>query len=149
MRKIVDRNYLQSLALQNYLAASRKHQVVLTDYSAMEAFKGDALANIASATQILREFPKQVIVLKGTSSIATLKGRRCGFTRRMIDRDQTRGFPEWCKHLTRALAGDKDLRRQAVENGKEADAHLKRMRDDQENYAQNLEAMAKSFSEAE
>ena len=115
----------------------------------MEAFKGDALANIASATEILREFPKQVIVLKSTSSIATLKGRRCGFTRRMVDLGQTRGFPEWSGHLERALSGDKDLQRQIVENGKEADAHLKRMRDDQQNYAENLDAMAKSFSEAE
>jgi hypothetical protein len=148
MRKVVDRNYLQSPELRNYLAAWRKHRVILTDYAAMEAFKGDALANIASATKILREFPKQVIVLKSTNAIATLKGRPCGFTRRMIDRDQTRGFPEWCAHLARATSGDKDLQRQIIENGKEADAHLKRMRDDQENYAQNLVAMAKNFSEA-
>jgi hypothetical protein len=149
MRKIVDRNYLQSPKLRDYLATWRKHRVVLTDYAAMEAFKGDALANIASATKILREFPKQVIVLKSTSSIATLKGRRCGFTRRMIDRDQTRGFPEWCEHTARALAGDNDLQRQIVENSIEADAHLKRMRDEQENYAENLDAMVKNFSEAE
>jgi hypothetical protein len=149
MRKIVDRNYLQSPKLRDYLAESRKSRAVLTDYVAMEAFKGDALTNIASATEILREFPKQVIVLKSTSSIATLKGRRCGFTRRMVDRGQTRGFPQWCEHLERALSGDKDLQRQTIENGREADAHLKRMRDDQQNYAENLDAMAKSFSEAE
>jgi hypothetical protein len=29
-------------------------------------------------------FPKQVIVLESTSIISQLKGRRCGFTRRMI-----------------------------------------------------------------
>jgi hypothetical protein len=149
MRKIVDRNYLQSPKLRDYLVAWRKHRVVLTDYAAMEAFKGDALVNIASATEILREFPKQVVVLKSTSSIATLKGRRCGFTRRMVDRDQTKGFPEWCEHLARAFAGDKDLQRQTLENGREADAHLKRMLDDQQNYAENLEAMSKNFSEAE
>jgi hypothetical protein len=68
MRKIVDRNYLQSPKLRDYLAAWRKHRVVLTDYAAMEAFKGDALVNIASATEILREFPKQVVVLKSTGS---------------------------------------------------------------------------------
>ena len=41
------------------------------------------------------------------------------------------------------------MQRQTIENGKEADAHLKRMRDDQQNYAVNLDAVAKSFSEAE
>jgi hypothetical protein len=148
MRKIVDRNYLQSPKLRHYLAVWRKHRVVLTDYAAMEAFKGDALANIASATEILREFPKQVIVLKSTSSIGTLKGRRCGFTCRMIDRDQTRVFPEWCEHTARALAGEEELQRQIVENGIDADAYLKRM-DEQENYAENLDAMAKTFSETE
>jgi hypothetical protein len=149
MRKVVDRNYLQSPALRNYLSESRKNRVILSDYVAMEAFKGDALANIASATEILREFPKQVIVLKSTGIIGTLKGRRCGFTRRMVDRDQTRGFPEWCQHLARAFSGDKHLQRQILENGVEADAHLKRMRDDQESYGQNLVAMAANFSEAE
>jgi hypothetical protein len=115
----------------------------------MEAFKGDAFINIMSAMEILREFPKQVVVLKSTNVIAGLKGRRCGFTRRMIDRGQTWRFPEWCEHLARAAAGDKDLQRQIVENGKDAEAHLKRMRDDQQNYAENLDAMTKTFSEAE
>jgi hypothetical protein len=149
MRKIVDRNYLQSPKLRDYLTESRRNRVVLTDYAAMEAFKGDALINIVTATEILCEFPKQVIVLKSTNVIAGLKGRRCGFTRRMIDRDQTRGFPEWCERLARATAGDKDLQRQILENGKEADAHLNRMRDDQRNYAENIDAMSKNFSEAE
>jgi len=79
------------------------------DYAAMEAFKGNAIANIVSATEYLREFPERVIVLKSTNIIATLRGRRCGFTRRMVDKDQTRGFPEWCGHLMRALAGDQRL----------------------------------------
>jgi hypothetical protein len=149
MQKIVDRNYLQSPNLRDYLAASRRNRVVLTDYAAMEAFKGDALQNIATATEVVREFPKQVVVLKSTNVISTLKGRRCGFTRRMVDRDQTWGFPEWCEHLARAAAGNEDLQRQTIENGKEADAHLKRMCDDQQNYAANLEAMAKTFTEAE
>ena len=41
------------------------------------------------------------------------------------------------------------MQHQIVENRKEADAHLKRMRNDQQNYAENLDAMAKNFSEAE
>jgi hypothetical protein len=149
MRKVADRNYLQTSELRTYLAASRKNRVVLTDYAAMEAFKGEALQNILTATAIIREFPKQVVVLKSTGILATLKGRRCGYTRRMIDRAQTRGFPDWCEHLARAEEGDKNLQRQIIENGLEADAHLKRMRDDQSNYAENLDAMSKNFSDAE
>jgi hypothetical protein len=58
MRKIVDRNFLQALELRDYLAASRKNHAVLTDYTAMEAFKGDALVNISSAAEILCQFPE-------------------------------------------------------------------------------------------
>jgi hypothetical protein len=92
MRKLVDRNFLQSPQFREYLLVSRKNFAVLTDYAAMEAFKGDTLANISSAMEILSEFPKQVIILKNTSIICQLKGRRCGFTRRMIDKKQTEGF---------------------------------------------------------
>lgn len=140
---------MQEPELRAFLAASKKNRAVLTDYAAMEAFKGDAIANIASATQILRDFPKRVIVLKSTRFISMLKGRRCGYTRRMVDWDQTRGFPEWCLHLERALAGDRNLQRQILENGKEADAHLDHMRDEQLNYAENLAAHAKRFDDAE
>jgi hypothetical protein len=149
MRMVVDRSYLQLPELREYLAASKNNRAVLTDYAAMEAFKGDALQNIVTATAILREFPNKVVVLKSTAILATLKGRRCGYSRRMIDRDQTRGFPEWCELLARAEAGDRNLRQQIIENGREADAHLGKMRADQSNYGENLDAMAKNFSEAE
>jgi hypothetical protein len=149
MRKIVDRNFLQSPELRAYFAASRKNRAVLTDYAAMEAFKGDTLANIFSATAILSEFPKQVIVLKSTSSICTLKGRRCGFTRRMISKDETNGFADWCEGLARAKAGDKDLQRQLLDAGKEADAHLGQMLDAQKTYAENLEQASKAYTEEE
>jgi hypothetical protein len=149
MRKVVDRNFLQSPELRTYLAASRKHLAVITDYAAMEAFKGDALANISRATAILCEFPKQVIVLKATSIVSQLKGHRCGFTRRMIDWEQTKGFSEWCDGLAKAKAGDRRLQLQILDNGREADAHLGRMQNDQSTYAKNIEALSESFSEVE
>jgi hypothetical protein len=149
MRKIVDRNFLQSPQLREYLSASRKNSAVLTDYAAMEAFKGDTLANISSATDILCEFPKQVIVLKSTGVICQLKGRRCGFTRRMIGKGQTKGFPGWCEGLARAKGGDKELQRQLLEAGKDADTHLNRMLHDQRTYAENLEEASKRYTDAE
>src|ERR1041385_1784289 len=95
MRKIVDSNYMQSPKLRAYLAESRKNIAVVTDYAAMEAFKGNTLVSIFRSMEVLSEFPQQVLVLKSTGSINTLKGRRCGMTRRMIDKDQTKGFTEW------------------------------------------------------
>jgi hypothetical protein len=44
-------------------------------------------------------------------------------------------------------AGDKDLRRQIVKNGIEADAHLQRIPDEQENYAEKSGCQAEEFSD--
>jgi hypothetical protein len=109
MRKIVDSNYLQSPKLREYLSQTRKNRAVVIDYAAMEALKGDTLASIFKSMEILAEFPHQVDVLKSTRSVSHLKGRRCGMTRRMIDKDQTTGFAGWLQGLARAKTGDKDL----------------------------------------
>jgi hypothetical protein len=149
MRKVVDRNFLQSPTLLEYLSASRKNHAVLCDYTLMEALKGDTVANISSATAILAAFPKQVVVLKSTAIICQLKGRRCGFTRRMIDKGQTKGLPEWREGLGQAQAGDNELRRQLLAHGKEADAHLNRILNDQTTYAENLDRASKHYTAAE
>jgi hypothetical protein len=43
VRKIVDSNVLQSPVLRAYLSKSANNFAVLTDYAAMEAYKGDTL----------------------------------------------------------------------------------------------------------
>jgi hypothetical protein len=45
MRKIVDSNFMQREELRSYLATSTENYAVLTDYAAMEAYKGDTLAS--------------------------------------------------------------------------------------------------------
>jgi len=45
-RKVVDTNCLQSEALRAYLSASAHNYVILTNYAAMEAYKGDTLKSI-------------------------------------------------------------------------------------------------------
>lgn len=92
MRKIVDSNYLQAPALRDYLAKSTANFAVLTDYASTEAYKGKTLTSIYRSMEILSQYPKQVIVLRGTQTVCGLKGRRSGLLRRMIDDDQTRGF---------------------------------------------------------
>jgi hypothetical protein len=149
MRKVVDSNYMQSPKLWTYLSESPKNVAVIIDYAAMEAFKGNTLVSIFKSMEILSEFPKQVLVLKSTGSISTLKGRRCGMTRRMIDKGQTKGFVEWLRGLDLAKAGDKNLQRQLLEAGKDADAHLQRMLEGAETYAKNLQEMSKSYTDAE
>jgi hypothetical protein len=98
-RKVVDTNCLQSEALRTYLSASADNYVVLTNYAAMEAYKGDTLKSIYSSMEILAKHPKQVIILTGTQDICALNGRAAESLEPLIDEVQTREFPEYCQHL--------------------------------------------------
>ena len=58
MRMVVDSNFLQDSELHKYLSKSKSNFVVLTDYAAMEAYKGNTLVSIYKSMAILTEFPK-------------------------------------------------------------------------------------------
>jgi hypothetical protein len=66
---------------------------VLTDYAAMEAHKDDTLEMLYRSMGIVAEFPKQVIVLKGTQAVCALSGRASGLQRRMIDKSKPEALP--------------------------------------------------------
>ncbi len=127
MQKVVDSNFLQSDGLRDYLSKSSANFVVLTDYAAMEAYKGDTLASIFRSMEILAQYPKQVIVLKGTQIVCGLRGRNAGLQRRLIDERQTREFSAYCKNLLAAQHGNVDLQNSILEHGREATAHMNRM----------------------
>lgn len=124
MKFVVDSNFLRDKKLRQYLSKGKSHYAVLTDYAAMEAYKGDTLASIFKSMRILAEFPKQVIVLKGTTTIGKLSGRSSGLTRRMVWTELTQGFPEFCEQLKLAQAGDRRLERQLLDYGAAATEHL-------------------------
>ena len=90
----------------------------------MEAYKGDSLRSIFQSMGILSEFPKQVVVLKGTQRACTMRGRKSGLQRRLIDEDQSRGFPRFCTQLRAAMGGDERLRQEILEHGRAATAHI-------------------------
>lgn len=149
MRTVIDSNLLQSDRLRDYFAKSPANFAVLTDYAAMEAYKGDTLVSIYRSMEVLAQYPKQVIVLKSTAVICNLRGRRKHLQKRMIDYEQTDGFAGWCRGLDRAKCGDAALERQLLEKGREASAHMDRMLADAETYAANLEQAAKNYTAAD
>lgn len=61
--------------------------------------------------EILSEYPKQVIVLKGTQKVCGLRGRRAGLQRRLIDEGQTQGFGKYCRDIEAAERGDMVLQK--------------------------------------
>lgn len=148
-RKVVDSNALQSPLLRTYLSKSPNHFAVLTDYAAMEAYKGNTLASIFRSMEILADFPKQVVVLKTTGVVCGLYGRRAGLQRRMIDTEQSRGFQQYCRRLHAAKLGNLHLQQQLEDHGRAADVQMDRMLADAAIMPEAVEAITKTFTDGE
>ena len=146
MQYVVDSNRLRSDDLREYLSASKRNQIVLTDYAAMEAYCGESLTNIIKSTEVISEFPDQVVILKGTGKICALSGRRAGLRRRMIDAKQTAEFPQFIRDLANARNGDIEVQDQILKHGRDASAHLKQMRVDMSSLGQIFHSMAKTYT---
>lgn len=149
MKLVVDSNRLQSAELRAFLSRSPKHIAVLTDYAAMEAYKGDTLVSIFKSMEVLAAFPNQVVVLKGTRAVCAQRGRAAGLQRRLIDEAQTRGFPDFVHHLHRAKLGNSSLERQLLEHGRVATEHLERMLVDAQTTGTMMEEFAALYSKSE
>lgn len=149
MQKIVDSNRLQSDELRSYLGSSKKNVAVLTDFAAMEAYKGDTLASIYKSTEIVSEFPDQVVVLKGTQHVNRQSGRPAGLQRRLIDDRQTREFTQYAPALSRAKHGDRALQQQLLKHGAASKEHLDRMLDDAASIGPTFDALAKAYTKKE
>jgi len=148
-RKVVDTNCLQSEALRAYLSASAHNYVILTNYAAMEAYKGDTLKSIYRSMEILAQHPKRVIVLRGAQDICALNGHAAASLEPLIDEVQTREFSEYCQHLLAAKRGDLSLQEQLLEHGHEATAYIDRMLMDMPTLSSGIDLMAKTYSPAE
>lgn len=149
MRKIIDSNRLQSEELRSYLRRSNRHFAVLTDYAAMEAYKGDTLASIFKSMEVVAQFPQQIIVLKSTSIICGLNGRQAGLQRRLIDKAQTSAFGQFVTGLNLAKAGNVGALKQLLEHGKDATEHLECMLKDAATTGGAFDEIGKAYSKDE
>jgi len=149
MRKVVDSNFLQSESLAAYLSESTDNYAVLTDYTAMEVYKGDTLKSIYRSMEILTKHPQQVVILKGTQIVCGLTGRDAVSQEHLIDETQTREFSEFCQHLLAAERGDLFLQEQLLENGREATAHIDKMLLDMPTLASGIDLLTQTRSRAE
>src|SRR6266581_6643081 len=126
-QNVVDSNFLQCEALRQFLSKSSQNVAVLTDYAFMEAYKADTLEMLYRSMEILSQYPKQVMVLKGTQTVCGLSGRASGLQRRLIDKGQTQGFAEYCGHLIAARRGDRFLQTQLLDRALEARRQMERI----------------------
>lgn len=149
MRKIVDSNFLRREGLRQYLAKSTNNYAVLTDYAAMEAYKGDSLVTICKSMEILSEYPRQVLVLRGTQTVCGLRYRAAGLQRRMIDQKQTRGFAEYCHDLREAKAGNIQLQERVLRLGHEAEFQMHRILADAAMFPEVIEHVSRTYTGGE
>src|SRR5450759_1991968 len=149
MRKIVDSNFLQDANLGRYLSKSTVNLVVLTDYAAMEAYKGDTLASIYKSMALVARFPKQVVILKSTKAACGLSARGPGLQRRLIDERQTREFEIFCKNLAAAERGDRAVQKLILQAGREADEQMARILADAPKTIAAIEGIAARYTNEE
>lgn len=144
---MVDSNFLQDERLRAYLGASPNNYAVLTDFVAMEAYKEDTLARIYDRMEIVSQYPRQVLILKGTHDVCGLSGPASWNS--LIDEAQTREFPDYCRHLLAAQGGDLALQQQLLEHGREARAYIDQMLRGTSALSSGIDLMAKTYSPAE
>ena len=77
MQLVIDSNSLDDDDLRNFLAVSRKNFAVISDYVGLEASGGPTLA-LPRLMSVIKDFPKQVIVLKGTKRLFSVHPRTAG-----------------------------------------------------------------------
>lgn len=107
MRMVVDSNYLRTKELREWLAASRKNIAVLTDQAEMEMAKADTLDGFLKSTEILADFPRQVVLAKEITVASGLRGKKKGMKKRLTDGKRTRSFRKWCKQRDAIKRGEK------------------------------------------
>ena len=147
MKFVVDSNRLQSDELRAFLQRSSNNIAVITDFAAMEAYKGDTLSSIYKSMQVLSDYPKQIWILKGSAKVFQLTGKRKGLQRRLVDEPQTRGFPAYIKKLALGQSGNLHIQRQLLQHGQSSQAHFDKMLIDAEGMKPAFESLTSSLSD--
>lgn len=149
MRLVIDSNQLQSPELREFLGRSLLNYAVLTDFAAMEAYKGNTLNSIYKSMAVVSDYPNQVLILKGSRKNFGMSGRRSGLQRRFIDETQTREFPGYVRKLHMAQAGNLHLQKQILEFGRFSDEHFAQMLSDAREMRETFDTLGKAYSKEE
>jgi hypothetical protein len=119
MRMVVDSNYLRTKELRDWLAASPKNIAVLTDQAEMEMAKADTLEGFLKSTEVLADFPRQVVLAKEITAVSGIRGKKSGLKKRLADGKRTRAFRKWCKQRDAIKRGERHFKHhEAHENAK-------------------------------
>lgn len=105
MRKVVDSNFLRKPELRDYLSRSKDNIAVITDATELEMVKAGGLDGLLKSTEVIADFPRQIVLAKKTGIAAALRGRWKGLKKRLTDGKRTRAFRKWCRTRAQIMAG--------------------------------------------
>jgi hypothetical protein len=106
-RLVVDSNYLRDDKLRDWLGASRKNIAVLTDQAEIEMAKASTAEDFLKLTEVLADFPRQVVLAKEITVASRLRGKKNRMKKRLTDGKRTRTFRQWCKQRDAIKRGAK------------------------------------------
>ena len=148
-RKVIDSNYLNRPELRQYLAASPKNKVVVTDYVELEMLRGNSMETFLRSTEILADYPRQVILAKTTGVAAGLRGKRKALKKRLTDGNRTSAFRKWCRVRRLIKNGERSFEHKRLKAREAALAHLERMLNNLTSFKDDLEGHADRYTNQE
>jgi hypothetical protein len=146
MRKVIDSNFLQTDELHRFLDRSKNNHAVLTDYSAIEAYKDQNTTSFYKTMEIVGSYPKQIIVLKGTMNCCGTICDPASFPEALIDWDQTKAFENLLPQLRAAQNGDQPIQKAIQAHGIAAKQQVERIRADIKKMLQGLKDVSATFT---
>lgn len=146
LKRVVDVNVLRTAGLEDYLAADSANMIVFTEEVCIESYSGDPLKNLHSSLAIVRRYPSQVLILKGTRDVIREQAETEGgkSVELLVDRSQTDGFAEFCVVVDLALS-DPEAARGVVELGRKASERLERLRADADGFVEAVKEVSRSL----
>lgn len=125
-RKVLDISYAKDRGLFDWLEKSKQHQVVLTEYFAIEALNVRDDRGVAENFEILRNFPDQVLVAKPMVSLCQLSPKQLRKQKNLIDATSTRDFYGLGRQMGR-LESDPRIQLGIQEKMREANLYLENL----------------------
>jgi hypothetical protein len=141
MRVIIDTNALRTEELSQWLSASANHRAVITDYAWMEIYKGNEKIAIIESLKVLRNFPDQVLLLKGTKTVSAIDSRSPGYANAMILSKSKAKFDDTIKGLSFVERSSPVTVNSIQQHGKVAKEHFAKMEGVAEDLSSYLSAV--------
>ncbi len=148
MKKVVDSNYFNSPELYDFLVESEENFAILTEYAAIEAYKGteNNVQGISDSMGILSKFPKQVLVLKGAMKICGMELLESNLPDSLIDEEQTNIFNEFCSHLEISKTNPEIYKSDLLKKQDDANVQMARIKSNAPKLLEGLKAVEKIYT---